>query len=94
MGAYINPKEITEEEWLKNYAEEVPNNASDFDSLLAEGKMKITLIDNGYFTAAAISFNKAEDNYFIKHEDERHKKYFIASIEELKKVSNLENYLD
>lgn len=93
MGAYINPSGKTKEAWLAENATEVPNGATlSFDSL-PEGQLPVCLIDNGFFTAAGIAFSPRELEAFTGPDDDRPKKFYLAKIDDLLKVSDLGRYL-
>ena len=94
MGAYINPKDCSKEEFLLNNAREVSKEVVEFfDFEVQKDLMPVVLIDNGYFTAAGIAFSASERDVFLK-EDGRPKKYYLAEINDLLEVSEeLENYI-
>ena len=94
MGAYINPEDMTKEEWLEKYAtplnEGVAWNCNDF----ALSHLMVCLVNNGPFSAAAIMYSEEELRDFRVPMDLRPKKWFVANIEDLKKVSpELPRYL-
>lgn len=91
MGAYINPKKISKEDWLLEHAEKTdgPTPWSEIE----EGFLPVVLVDNSTFKAAAIGFNKEEYGVFLEN-DGRPKEYWIAKIEDLHTVSSeLKDYL-
>ncbi len=93
MGAYINPKGTTKEEWLYSNAEILHNmgalKAHDYKS----EKLPVCWVDNGPFTATAIGFSPEETEVFLR-EDGRPKVWFLAKKEDLLKVSEeLKYYL-
>jgi hypothetical protein len=91
MGAYINPKNMSKEQWLSENATEVP--FVDWD--LPEGYLPVVLVDNGPFTAAGIAYCKEELGTFKHPEDMRPKRFFIAPIHKLHEVSReLKGYME
>lgn len=91
MGAYINPKNMTKEQWLSENATEVP--FVDWD--LPEGYLPVVLVDNGPFTAAGIAFSKRELEDFTDKRDMRPKRFFIVPINKLYEVSReLKGYME
>ena len=87
MGAYINPPNMTKEEWLKENAAPIEN-PNDFDE--TQNMLYICLVDNGI----AIAHNRKELEVFSNPNDTRPKSYFVALKSELLKVSNLKDYLN
>lgn len=91
MGAYVNPKNMTKEQWLNDNALllDIPPRWEE----LEEGDVFVCLINNLAFTAAAIAYNEKEFDYFMQP-DTRPRTWYIAVIEDLRPVSpELENYL-
>lgn len=90
MGCYVNPQTETKEAWLSRHGtvllimpewEAVPSN-----------QLPVCLVDNGPFTAAAVAFSQSEYKYFMKP-DSRPKVWYLAKIDDLKTVSELECWL-
>lgn len=94
MGAYVNPEDMSKEEWLEENATEFPLPIP-WDKIL-EGYMPIVLVQNQGFAAAAIGFSREEYSVFINPNDERPKRYFYCNkIEELHSVSpELAGYIE
>jgi hypothetical protein len=91
MGAYINPPNMSKEQWLSENATEVP--FVDWD--LPEGYLPVVLVDNGPFTAAGIAYYRQELKAFTDESDQRFKRFFIAPIDKLHEVSEeLKGYMD
>lgn len=93
MGAYINPPDMSKEEWLVKNAtrlDTVPKNAKEFE---AEGKMFVCLVNNFHFTAAGIMFDQRELETFSDPADRRPKRWYLASKEDLLKVSDLQYFI-
>lgn len=96
MGAYINPKTMSKEEWLSTNGTEVGNNyfVPPFNFFEVADSLPVVLVDNGAFTAAAIGFCKREYEYFMDEIDTRPKTIYMVIKDKLYDVSaELENYL-
>ncbi len=92
MGCYVEVS--NKQEWLQSnctYAWEglVFPKWEDFK----EGHLPVVLVDNGYFQAAGIAFDKQEYERFTDPCDFRPKVVYSIALEELKKVSDIESYL-
>jgi len=91
MGLYINPQEVSKEQWLNDNGEQLEK----APVKMRENKEEILvcLIDNGPFTAAGVAFNQAELNNFCK-EDMRYKEWFVVGLDKIKRVCSdeWENY--
>lgn len=72
MGYYINPETETKEAWLKTHGLLLIN-SSEWKEIPVEVTLPVCLVDNGGFTAAAISFLENELNYFRLSVDSRSK---------------------
>lgn len=98
MGCYINPENMTKEEWLEKNAQELKtsNMAGSF-SWEDKSKRLIILVDNGPFTAAAVLYSQREAQHFLipmmEGRDLRPIKVYIANTEDLKAVSPIEDYM-
>lgn len=94
MGAYINPKDCSKEDFLRDNAKEVTKEIVEFfDYDLQKDLMPVILVDNGPFTAAGIAFSARERDVFLM-EDGRPKRYFLAEIKDLHLVSEeLKDYI-
>jgi len=59
MGDYINPKNMTKEEWLEKNAMQIK--MSDFITAeFSGGERLMVLVDNGAFTACAVCYSPEE----------------------------------
>jgi hypothetical protein len=92
MGAYINPENMTKEEWLANNGQLIAYPPEKFDEM--PGKLAVCLVDNGAFTAAGIAFDERELQAFT-HPDGRPKKWYWVDKEKLMdpNISDLHYYL-
>lgn len=95
MGAYVNPKTMSKEEWLSTNGILVGSNllVPNFESFDSDS-LPVVLVDNGAFTAAAIGFCKREYEYFMDESDTRTKAVYSVLKDKLYDVSaELETYL-
>jgi len=91
MGAYINPQDMTKEDWLTRHAMRLDKPPRWED--ISEGYMAVVHIDNGIFTAAGIAFCKQELEDFSRP-DGRPKLWFLAEEKDLHEVSEeLKEYM-
>lgn len=75
MGYYINPKNMSKEEWLKQNGTMVePNHAK---AHTAGDKLVVCLVDNGMFTAAGIAYDDRERDAFF-YPDGRPKMWYLV----------------
>lgn len=92
MGTYVNPQDMTKEEWLRKNAKMVIRddaiNWNDFKEVFL-----ICLIDNMIFSAAGIAFSAQERDAFLQIEG-RPTEFYCATKEDLLKVSRLAEYLE
>lgn len=94
MGCYINPPDMTKEQWLFKHAAAIPPNTLRAWDTKPEGTLPVILVDNGSFTAAGIAYNKAEYDAF-NVEDGRDRLWFCVPQEELLEVApDLKYYLE
>lgn len=92
MGTYINPPNMTKEEWLRKNATAIPKNeflGLTFDAAKASGKYPCVLMNNGPFTAAAVADSAGELAYWHKQlaNDTRPMTFYVAPIDGLKEVT-------
>lgn len=84
MGFYINPPDISKEEWLQERGRVVMNTFTWEDVL--PNTLPVVLIDNGAFTAAGIAYSEKEFKLFTDPMDNRAKVIFLVSILDLLEV--------
>lgn len=71
MGWYINPHSQTKEDWLAEHGTRTLGPGE-----ITETHLPICLVDNGFFTAAAICPNERELIEFARDDDDRPKVWF------------------
>ena len=84
MGIYINPENMTKEQWLDKYA--TPAKNIDIDAL-ADDETFLVWVDNGAFTALAVIPDDAELQSFLDPNDRRLKMVWIAKKADVETVS-------
>lgn len=94
MGYYVNPKEMTKEQWLKENAKLIDTSRAraTWNSLTSGNELPVCLVDNGPFTAAGICYNEDEFKVFLEP-DGRSKMWFVAPKEKLLEVCPLLNHI-
>lgn len=94
MGAYINPADLTKEQWLEQNHEIFQSYPpASFDE--RPGCLPVCLVDNELFTAAGIAYDARELEAFTQPTDRRHKTWFWVNKEKLMdpEVSDLHYYM-
>lgn len=89
MGFYINPSNMTKEEWLKQHG--VPMAAPIDFEVMKDRKppefYPVCLVNNGWMTAAGIAFDQGEHLAFIgDNSDRRPKKWYLVPRDKLVEV--------
>ena len=80
MGLYINPPQITKEEFLALYGNRVTVEAiQQFQFSPTSEVLPCCLVDNGHFTALAVGFEKDETMRWFNAADHRPKKFYLVS---------------
>jgi len=94
MGLYINPTEVTKEQWLQQYhcgAQRTPPEWNE----IPKDQIVICLINNGAFTAAAICYNERELNDFADENDTREKLWVFVKEDYVHLIQpRLSEYID
>jgi len=90
MGCYVNPKDMSKEEWLNGFGERV--NDVDYDEAVKMGCLPVVLLDNGIFTAAGVAYSKQEADEFTAPDDRRPKTFYHVRRELLYDVSDLKHW--
>lgn len=101
MGCYVNPAFGTKEDWLIENGEELgfisgfETTSIKYEDIVGSGEfLPVVLVNNGFFTAAAVAYDEREWEDFINEEDPRGRIIYKVNKEKLKEVSDLENYLN
>ena len=81
MGYYVNPEHGTKESWLAENGRMIPGIATP-----TPGHHLVCLVDNGYFTAAAIGYDEREAEAFNSPTDDRPKVWFEVPDDKLLEV--------
>jgi hypothetical protein len=84
MGAYVNPKNESKENFLSREGTPCSTTIKWFE--IPNGKLPVFLLDNVIFTAAGIAFSEKELQEFSR-EDGRRKRAYLVDIEKLHQVS-------
>jgi len=83
MGLYINPDEVSKEQWL------VENGAllmSCPPSYKQDTRLAVCLISNPMFSAAAVAYSQKELEEFSRSEDPRPRLWYMVEEDKLKEV--------
>lgn len=88
MGCYINPPNVSKEMFLAAYGRLI----EECDAEITADEMPVCFIDNGPFTAAGVAFSNSEIKEF-QREDGREKTWYMVRFENLKRVSDVENWV-
>lgn len=92
MGAYINPPDMTKEQWLAEHGKLLNDAPPRHDVLL--GHLPVCLVQNPAFSAAGIAFDERELKAFTAP-DSRTKIWFYVQTEKLHEVSpELTRYME
>lgn len=86
MGCYINPRDMSKEEWLELFGVRTAAPAP-----LSETHVPVCLVNNGPFTAAAVGFNDDEVKAFL-YPDGRPKIWYTVPRTVVRQVSDLANW--
>jgi hypothetical protein len=94
MGVYVNPQDMSKEDWLALHGQILldPPKWEDIEDI-EEGKLPVCLVDNGPFKAAGVAFAKRELDEFTRPDDPRPKTWFMVSIKDLGEVSPIAEVL-
>lgn len=90
MGIYINPRDMTKEQWLLENGTPQPQ-----PSIHRAGDdVAVVYIDNGGFTAAGVAYNQRELEAFSDPADPRYKLWFSVPINKLIDVGAIQRLSD
>lgn len=87
MGYYINPTDKTKEAFLGEHGTKITKDEALAADYLGDA-WPVCLVDNGAFTAAAISYDVMETQAFLQPDDYRDKQWFLVKRELLKPYCN------
>lgn len=83
MGYYINPEDMTKEQFLSKHGTRVTAGVlGDHD--FSSDELPVCLVDNGWMTAAGICYDRREIMAFAQPDDKRPKNWFLVKKELLK----------
>lgn len=96
MGCYVNPGTFpappgAKERWLQEHATEVYNDIAPKWHDPSDGMMLVCW--NRAFTSAIVCYKEDEYDEVVTDTRSRNTAWFLCSVEDLKKVSPLEQYL-
>jgi len=90
MGYYINPPDVTKEDWLEKHGAKADHNeivllvdAAPSPTEVFSDLVPVCLVDNGVFTAAGIAYDAREAGHML-HPCGRPKKWYLVKRETLK----------
>lgn len=93
MGVYVNPIDMTKEEWLESFGEKLSEAPASIDE--HPGSLPVCLVDNGLFTAAGVAYSEVELEVFAyRPGDTRPKTWYWVPVKRLLEASNLLHYLE
>ena len=81
MGMYIDPANMSKEDWLAKHGEKT---AAPCD--ISDTHLPVCLVNNGFFTAAAVAYSPSELAVFSDSGDRRRKAWYKVSIADLRAV--------
>ena len=93
MGYYVNPSDMTKEEWIIKNAKKVSKEDA-FQEVSNEENAVLILIDNGLFTACGVAYSEDEFRAFTYITDTRPKSFFTVDRKLLKEVVEDFEYID
>ncbi len=84
MGYYINPKESTKEDWLREKSLETltKEDLDNFDWNQTDVR-PVCLVSNGFFNAAGVAYDKRELEAFLDPGDIRPKIFYAVKISDI-----------
>lgn len=93
MGCYINPKDMSKEEWICLYAVALSVSAGEWGEQ-PKDTLPVCIVNTGSFIVAGIAFNKEEFNEFNLPDDHLQKIWAFVPIDKLYEVApDLKYYL-
>lgn len=91
MGFYINPKNMSKEDWLRRNGMGVTQASASKHSAGDGGDFVVCLVDNGDFTAAGIAYNDGERDSFLFRDtgEQRPRQWFLVNRKFLKEFCSI-----
>jgi hypothetical protein len=89
MGIYINPSNMSKEQWLSLHAKGGSSRAPASHYNEETNEVAVCLVDNGMFTAAAVAFEPRELEAFTYPDDRRPKKWFQVPVADVANVLDM-----
>lgn len=87
MGLYINPTDMSKEEWLLKHGTYVPGCAAAWAIYDQDPNLvPVCLVDNIMFRAAGVVFDRREFEAFASPVDGRKKEWYCVPKEKIKEV--------
>lgn len=86
MGIYINPRDMTKEDWLVANATTMQDEAPASHFRAHDKHIAVCLVNNDGFTAAAVCFSERERQVFTHETDLRPKLWFWVPIQTVSDV--------
>ena len=93
MGFYVNPQDESKESFLEREGTVMASNPQITWESVSKGYLPVALVDNGFFTAAAITYSERELQKFTRLDDTRPRTIFMVKIEKLLPVADA-NFTD
>jgi hypothetical protein len=89
MGCYVNPKDMSKEQWLAENGKEIePTKTWDFSS----DTLPVCLVRNSAFSAAAVGYQQGELEDFNDPADNRPTTWYEVSKAKLYEASDLKKW--
>lgn len=90
MGLYINPKNMSKEDWLRQHGQVILDEKRGISlpppSHIEGDNVAVCLVDNGGFTAAGVAYSADELASFAHPDDRRPKVWLWVPISEIEKL--------
>ena len=91
MGCYVNPKDMSKEEWLSRNA--IPIEDATID--VKPGEVILLLVNNGAFTALGVMYSEGELMSVLEDGiEKRPHSWWLSDIEAVRKVSPYDTYVN
>ena len=99
MGCYVNPKGMSNFDWLNKNAKCIGEldklgDVPVYVGLCNNEKLPVILVNNGSFYAAGVCYDEREYNRFTLSDDPRSRVIYTCDKELLKKVVDVPEYIN